>query len=390
MTQIKRSVEVSIMGETTPPTSKRSSVPLSWLDRPTLRASDGGVGWGDHLDSNAHQGSEQRHTCAEVPRRVLLPADEPFRVFQGYASTRSLSHGHKLTGFSGKHLSLSGGLNPALNASFLVHRSPVPLSIQNGSEIRPLVAVRASNRSPDSHVTADKLFGLPYLRTGRPPAWDLDSYTHIPFAVLAEHFSLLTQLGSRQGQSPVDSPVPSCWEVEFSHTLDHDPEVKALSLSGILDLSSVNKLGFEHRRLELLAQGTGGFSALVKISRSSTVSSTPELPLALARRNMGLLHACHLECAIRVQATKQPRQEGQSISFVTRGMEFEFIGENHGLHEQTIAETREPRHPRRSQGPANRVSGQQCPDNASLCFVTERLGSPAYSVHHAGSKDSFP
>jgi len=156
MTQITRRDEVGVLRITAAPTPKRFFVPLSPLDESAFGAGCAGVSWIHHGNRYAHQGSQQRHTCAKVPRRVRLPSDKPTRVFNCNASSRLPSYEHGASGFSGQQLPLGTGFNAPVNASLLIHRSPVALSFEYGPQVRPFVAVGAGHTGPHADIHADK------------------------------------------------------------------------------------------------------------------------------------------------------------------------------------------------------------------------------------------
>ena len=346
-------VKIGIGSVAAPITTKACPVPKA-LCRTTSGAGGGGVRWCDRANGNAHQGREQDNPFCKVPGCMPFPSDKPFRVFQTHASTCCQCHGHQQTGFTGENLSLRGSFNPTVNAPLLVHCQPVPLSLQDGAKVRPAIAIRAGDAGPDAYVNTNPLLSSSYFRQG-----DADSAAHVPLAILPEHFPLLTQGSSRHSQSTVDGSVPVSRDVEFAHALNHYPQVKALCLPWLLNLSRVDNFSLEMRGLELLAQCPGSLRALVEVGGSSAISAAYKLPLALTRGDTGLLHACHLICAIYVQASKQPRQEGQRIGLVARGVQFKFVRENRRLHVTTVSERRSSRNPMRS-----RVSGCPYPDNA--------------------------
>jgi hypothetical protein len=101
MANVQRRIEVTVDCVATAPTPKRLTVPLSGLDLTTRRAGDASVGWSDHLDSKAVYRREQQHSISEEASRMLLPANQPFGIFQGNASARPQCHGHRLSGFAG-------------------------------------------------------------------------------------------------------------------------------------------------------------------------------------------------------------------------------------------------------------------------------------------------
>lgn len=377
MTQIDRRIEVTVGSVAAAPATKRALVSLSSLDRSTMRAGDARVRWGDQPDRNPHQGSQQHHTCAEVPRRMAFPPDEPFRVFQTYASSRSQCHGHQLAGFFGENLSLRGCFNLALNATPLVHRSPVLLSFQNRAQIWPPIAVRASYTGPDTNITADPLFCLALIWQ-----WYSHSAAHIPLAVFPENLPLLTKDSTGQSQGTVDGSVSVGRDIEFAHALDHNPEIKAPGLPGLLHLGSVNQFGLEVRGLELQTKSPGSLSSFVEIRSCSAVSPAHKLSLTLARGDTGpIRHVRHGSCGFQVGTTEGTRQAREAICLIAGRMKFEFVRENYfpGSHTITIARIEIPRNPVRS-----RMSGYQYPDNGSLCFATGRLGSPASYRTNAG------
>src|SRR2546427_12387771 len=105
MANVQRRVEVSILCKTALPATERLPMPLSGLDMTTARASDASVGWSYHLDSKTMYRREQQHSLAKEPSRVLLPANESFRIFQADTSTRTLRHGRNLSSFASNCLS---------------------------------------------------------------------------------------------------------------------------------------------------------------------------------------------------------------------------------------------------------------------------------------------
>ncbi len=133
---IARGIQVGIVSKPTLPAPKRLLMPLSPLDRTTVGTGDAGVGGRDHGDSNAHDLAHQEDTFGKEPARPLLPARESLRVFQGYALARALCHGHRASGFTGKHLFLIRSIRPLIDALLLLHGTAVTLFLQDGAQVR--------------------------------------------------------------------------------------------------------------------------------------------------------------------------------------------------------------------------------------------------------------
>ena len=301
---------------------------LSPLDESAFRTSRAGVSRIHHSHRYAHQGSQQRHTCAEVPRRVRLPSDQSTRVFKCDASSRSQCHGHCFTGFSGQHLPLGTGFNAPVNATLLVHCTPVALSLEYGSQVWPSVAIGAGNTRPHSYVYTDKLFDW-YLFGQR----HLHAYPTVPFAVLPKDFSLLAERRVRVSQGAVDCPVFLGRDIQLSYALHHDPQVKTCGVPGSLYVGGVDQFSLQRSRLMTCFPGSS------PISERTAIGPASKLAHALGRGASGLL--TKRSCARCVMPRKESRQESERISFVGSREKFQFVTEN-SVHESNRNTNRPP------------------------------------------------
>ncbi len=316
-----RRIDVSIVGKTTMPASKRLTVPLSWLDMPARRTSSAGVGRAYHLDSNAVNRCKQEYSFPEEPGRVLLPANQTFRVFKCYASARLLRHGHNGASFTGQHLPLRTYLPRFVNAVLLQGSTTITGTFQYRSQVGTLVAIGSGNGRPDPNIAADKLFRFLDFRQ-----WHLDRNADIPLMVLPKDFSLLTQRSTRKGQRAIDAAMLTGWDVEFSDALHHHPQIKARGFAWGLDVGCVNEFSLERPRL------MSGFAGPSPIGECATIGTTNKLTHAFRRGASGLLtkHGC----AFRVKPRKESRQERQRISLIGRREQFQLVTESYGMHEE--------------------------------------------------------
>src|SRR2546426_2154100 len=302
MTHDLRRNEISIMRIATLPTAKRLFVSLSPLDESATGTRCAGVGRIHHGYRYAQQGSQQRHTRAEVPRRMLFPSDEPTRVFNCHASSRALSHGHNAAGLMGEQLPLGTGFNLTVDAALLVHRAPVALSFQDRSQVWSLVTIGAGNAGPYTDITADPFSHRLFVGQG-----NLDPGSAVPLPVLSEDFALLTERCARIGQGAVNRPVFLGRDIELAHALDHDPQVKPLGSPWGLDVRRVNQFGTQGRDDERLACDTGSFLAPLVVRPRPPIGPSGELALTATCREPLRVHG--LMYGIGGQATEHPRQE---------------------------------------------------------------------------------
>jgi hypothetical protein len=332
MAYIPRRIDVSVVSEPTAPAPKHFPMPLFFLYPSAARAGDGSVGRRDQRNRDAYQRGQQRHTCSKVPRRVAFPSDKPLRVFQGNASARPLCHGHNLASFTGKHLSLRTGFDAPVNAVLLVHRAPVTLSFQYRPQVWPLVSIAPCNGGSRADITAEPAVRLLDFRQ-----WDRHTHAGVPLAVLSEHLGALLQGGTGQGQRPVNRPVPVRGNVEPAlfpacgcGAPQHDPQVKALRLPGLLHLRAVDQFGPEKaRRVTSLRRS-------LEVDRGAAVGSPNELTVPF-RAGEAALSLSHEGCAIRVRALKESRQKRERIGLIRGREQFELVGQVHGLHSRGVA-----------------------------------------------------
>lgn len=330
MRDIDARVTVCIRRESTPIAAKHL-FPSKAVCRTATGASRAGMGRGDRADGDAYEGSPQRHARAEVPRRVLLPSYQSGRVFNRYASSRALCHGHYTTGLTGEQLSLGTRFNTTIEASFLVHRAPVALSFQNRAHVTPSIPVAASDGSADTNIYADPSLGRLDLRPG-----DFHPHSDVPLPVLSEDFPLLTERSPRRGEGSVDGPVLLRWEIELPDPLDHDPQVKPCGFPGTLDMGCINQLGLQIAGLMpcLLCPSP--------IGEGTTVGSPCELAHACGTRAAGLLTQCC--CARSMIPRKEGRQETKCIGFITSRKKLQLEAED-CVHAMTITQGVRKAHP---------------------------------------------
>jgi hypothetical protein len=62
---------------------------------------------------------------------------------------------------------------------------------------------------------------------------------------------------------------------------------------------------------------------------------------AFRRRASSPFRLPYLECAIRMGAPKEARQESQRVRFIDSGIEAKLVGQVHGLHTKSVAELKE-------------------------------------------------
>lgn len=328
-----RRIEVSIMRVPTLPTPEHLFMPLSLLYPSAMRTGDAGVSRTDQSNRDAHQRSQQLHARSKVPSRMAFPSDKHLWVFQGYASTRMLTHGDNLSGFTGKHLSLRTSFNAPVDAALLVHRFPVALTLQNWSKIRTLVAIAPRDGGTCTDVTAKPFFRLLDFS-------ERDTHTHsgVPLPVFPEDFRTLVELRPWQGERAIDRLMFPCWYIEPAvlspagrGASEHNPAIEAYGLSRLLDFRAVNQFSLERSGY------MSGFDCSAVVDIGTPVRSADELSKPLRRRAPSPFRLRKVECAIRVRSTKEARQESQRIGLIHSGIEAKLVGQVHGLHEASIA-----------------------------------------------------
>ncbi len=104
------------------------------------------VGGIDHLHTQAMNRCQQQDSLTKEARGMLPPTNQPVRVFQSNASARTQTHGDCLPGLTGNDVSRWTQCIRPLQAMLLLHRPAVALFLQDRSEIRPTVSVRAGDR----------------------------------------------------------------------------------------------------------------------------------------------------------------------------------------------------------------------------------------------------
>lgn len=327
--------EIRIMRIAAVPATKCTFMPHVPLDLSTPGTRLRRVGGIDHLHTQAMNRCQQQDSIAEESSGMLSPANQPVRVFQTDASTRTLTHGDNLPSFTGKNLSLRTHFNAPVDAPLLVHRFAVALSFQDRSEIGASVAVRAGHSSTSTDVTAEPFFHGLHFGQGH-----LNAYPTVPLAILSEDLALLTESCPREREGAVDRSMLARWDVQLPDALNHHPQVKAGRLSRRLHLSGINQFSPECGGLEWLAGFASGLQAPTKVSKGTARSTSGKLARSFARGDAGLLHSRDVICGIGMQPTKQPRQESQRVCLIRRRMKFEFVREYNGrFHTTSLTET---------------------------------------------------
>jgi hypothetical protein len=291
-----RRIDVGVVSEPTVPASKRLTVPLSGLDMPATRTGCASVGRAYHLDSNAVNRRKQEYSFPEESGRVLLPANQAFRVFKCNASSRTLCHGHNAAGLTGQHLPLGTHVPRLIPTVLLQHGATVARSFQDRPEIGAAITVRPRDGRTRPDIAADP-FGDGLFVGQR----DFHPNPAVPFAILPEHFALLAEGRSRQSKRSVNRTMLPGGNVQFAHALDHDPHVKALGFPGSLDMGRVNQLSTKCSRL------MSSFSGASPIRERTPVRSARKLAQALGAGASALL--TQRRCAGGMMSRKEGRQE---------------------------------------------------------------------------------
>jgi hypothetical protein len=332
MANIQRRIEVTVMRKATAPTTKRRLMPLSPLDMSTMRAGRASVRWTYHRDSKAGYRRKQQHSLPEEAGGVFLPANQPFGIFQGNASSRAMCHGHSLSGLTGNDLSRRTHRAVSVPPLFCVILFPLIIATEHGAQVWPFVAVRACDSGAGSNVTTEPTFWGLHFRQRHG-----DRNPSVPLAVFSEDLRRFVQLSAWKNQRSIDSDMSLSGNIEAAVTPlrrrgspQHDPQVKSFCFAGLLNLGAVDQFRFQQSGY----MSRLGGPAIVDIG--TAICPTNELPQSFCRRASSPLRLRNLECAIRVRSTKEARQESQRIGFIDSGIQANFIRQVHGLHVSNI------------------------------------------------------
>ena len=275
---ITRRVEIGIMREATPAATEARPIPER-LNRAAFRTSERGVRRSDQRYLNPYQSRKQYNPFCKIPGCPLPQPWQAFRVLKRYASASSQCHGHQLSGFAGKRLSLR-----SLTAKVMRH--PLPLAFsrffflfsQDGAEVWPTVAIATSNTGPHAYVVAVPTLGLVRLRQRTA---DVDDSVPLPFA--AHDLRRFAQYRAGMLQRTVQRTVFFGRKVELAVTaepLDMYPQVKLGGLAGFLHFGGVTQLSVQVGKLELLLESLSSLLGPSVVVGGPVAHPLLELPLA--------------------------------------------------------------------------------------------------------------
>lgn len=342
---IQRRVLVRVTGEATRAASEHffPSVRI-----PRMAAATGlrRVGWFQEPHSNACDESEQLNPLCKLAGCPSSPSWQAPGIFQTDASTRTLCHGHRFSGFAGKNLSLK-----------CWRITPVPLvmrrlflgtmrAMHNGCQAATTVAIRSKDATPHPHVTAQPSVRLSHVSDGH---FHIDS--GVPLAILSEDLS--TALGpqvefrTRQSQCPVQTPMAFGGHVKatfFFCPFHHHPVIKAAGLLGQLHVGRVNQLRVQGRRGKRTASDTSGFEGPAVVGGGAPVGPAHKLTEPLGRTGSALC-GHQVMCGIGMAARKEGRQARQAVCLVAGRVQSQFVRKIHRCHGVTITQGAERRHP---------------------------------------------
>ena len=333
MTDIQRRVEVAVVRKATAPTTERLLMSLSPLDMTTTGAGCAGVGWSYHGDSKAGERRKQQHAVTKEARGMFLPANQPFGIFQGNASSRALRHGHSLSSLTGNDLSRWTHRTVAVPPLFRMILFPLVVTIEHGAQVRPFIPVRPGNRGSRADITAKPALRLLDLGQG-----NTHGHARIPLPILAKDFRALIQFCAWEGEGAVDSDMALGWNIEAAvatprhrRTAQHDPAVKAGSFPRLLNFGAVYQFGLQKAGL------VSCLSRAPVVDIGAPVGSADELAHAFCAGKAWLLHTRKLSCDICVRARKQSSQRHKRVGLIHSRVEFELVRQVHRCHMQSLA-----------------------------------------------------
>ena len=300
---------------------------------PATRTCEGSIGRVTEPNRHPYHGSQQENALCQESRAPLLPPWETVRILKRNASVRLMSTAHQLPRVFGLRLSLRTHFVRPISPLLLVQAAPVTLCFQYRSQVRSLVAVRTGDGTTHADITADPFRNGLFIRQGH-----LDPNPTVPFPVLPEDFTLLTQCRPREGKRAVNSPMLLGGNVELADSLNHDPQVKAGRFARSLHLCRVNQFSAKSRNHERLLQRAGGLQATAIVGECTSGGTSGKFASSLTRGDTGHLHCRNRMCGKRVQRTEVPRQERQRIGLVARGKQFQLIRESYlACHTGTLS-----------------------------------------------------
>src|SRR5215813_12335465 len=159
MTQIQSRIQVSVTCMAAPPAPKELLVSLSPLCEPATGTGEAGASRVHHRNSKAMNRCQQQDAMTEHASAVLLPANQPFRVFHSHASARPQGYEHCLSGFAGEDVPLVS-YGQTANPLLLMLGFPFFLSLEHRPQVRPPIAIAAGDSGTGPHVTPQPACGL--------------------------------------------------------------------------------------------------------------------------------------------------------------------------------------------------------------------------------------
>lgn len=124
----------------------------------------------------------------------------------------------------------------------------------------------------------------------------------------------------------IDRPILASWDVELTHALHHDPQLKARGFSWSLNVGRVDQFGFQRTRV------MSGFAGPSSVVERATIRPANKFPSAFRRRASAFL--TQHGCAFRVKPRKESRQETERIRLIRCREQFQFVTESYRMHEK--------------------------------------------------------
>lgn len=324
------------------PATECTFMPHVPLDLSTPRTSLTCISGIDHLHTQTVNRCQQQDSISEESSGVLLPTNQPVRVFQGNASTRAQCYEHCFSSFLGNDLSRRTHRVRPIKPMLLLHGASVALAFQNGPKIRPTIAVRSCDSGSCSYVTAQPAVrgvGFGYRKR--------DGHGRIPFVIFAEDlrtaFCSQIQLRPRQCKRAIQSTMRTSRNIELVlRALQQNPVIKPSGMLRNLQVSAVNQFCVQCGRSKNPLSFTCRLQCSAVVNPRSSIGAPYELTQALRRRTgqgSALFRLAHSDCAIGVGALEEGRQTRQAIRLVASGEQFQFVGQNYSLrlHTSNIA-----------------------------------------------------